>query len=135
MRRTRGITMIEVTAAIALVSVLALLVAQLLRSMAVQQRHLEQHLVARQLAANLLEAELSRPFADLELGVSSIDVPPAVERLLPRASVSLHVAMHAEEKSPGKRLAVAVDWGEADSPTAGRVQLAAWKFPLARETP
>jgi prepilin-type N-terminal cleavage/methylation domain-containing protein len=133
MRHPRGITLIEVTAAIAVVSILALLVTQLLQSMAVQQRNLERQMAARLWIANLLDRELAAPFAEVEPGESAIEVEAAVERLLPGALAAMNVEEVIAADLPAKRITVMLTWGDANAPSAGQAKLVGWKYPSAQE--
>lgn len=133
MRRTRGISMIEVTAAIAVVSILALLVTQLLQSMAVQQRQLERQMAARLWIANLLDQHLATSFAKVEPGESAMEVETAVERLLPGAEATINVEEVIAADLPAKRITVMLTWGESNTPSAGQATLVGWKFSLAQE--
>ncbi|HTN75365.1 MAG TPA: hypothetical protein VL096_08965 [Pirellulaceae bacterium] len=134
MRPRRGSLLIEASVSIAVLAGAGVLLTQFLQAVAAQQRQLEQQSLAQQTAANLLEAELHRPVAEL-VSKPELAIAPEVQSVLWEGHAELVVMDQpaAVEQPAGKQLRVTVSWG----PTAQResVHLVGWRFPVTGETP
>jgi len=129
MQPRRGYLLIDALAAIALLAAGALLLANLLSAIALQKRELEQRTAATQLAANLLEQELTKPWSDVK-SEPQIKLGEDLARLLPNGEAAIAVdATPAEKDVPeGKQVVVSVTWGKKNAVSARSVRLAGWKF-------
>jgi hypothetical protein len=127
----RGVSLIEITAALVVVSLSAVLLTQLLVAAALQQRRAEQRAIAHQSAANLLEELLARPWEELmPNGATNLPLDAQAAELLPKALCTATIVAHASDGSGpvGKSVLVSVSWQDTEAGLGESVRLAGWRF-------
>jgi len=125
----RGITLLEVSVATALLAILLGTTTQFLRVLSTQQRAGERRLVAMQAVQAVAEL-ISNMRAD-ELTADAarqVAVPADAEPYLPGARLDIDVA---DESLPvaAKRVSIALFWNGPSGQQAGKVVLTTWVFP------
>src|SRR5687767_7479141 len=109
-KKRLGFTLMEATAALAIVAILAVIVVQcVVWSMRERARFAARH-AALEVAANVLEAARAEPFdrLDKEWAESHV-VSPEMDSLLPKGAIN--VTIEPEKSAPGtKRVTVEVQW-------------------------
>jgi prepilin-type N-terminal cleavage/methylation domain-containing protein len=108
--RRPGMTLVEVTVALAITGIVAVIVAQCLVWSMGEQKRLASRQAALELAANILEAAAAEPWEHLdESWANAQKVPAAMEALLPDGKVVATV--EPVPASPfSKRVTVTVRW-------------------------
>lgn len=122
----RGLGLIEIAAALVLLSALATLVVQIVAWSAAEHRSTQRREIAIAEAANAMErlaasdAQSLKPHATTEIPLS-----PTAEAMLPRGKLTSEIA-EAKDSPDDKRIVVEVNWlnqaGEPESP----VRLVTW---------
>lgn len=132
MRRRRGSLLIELSATIVVLATASTLLVSYLQAVAAQKRQLEQYTVAHQAAANLLERELERPYAELA-NQPSLELWPEAQALLFEVRAESAVTdIAAQDGQPaGKQVAITVSWGKEPGHAA---RLIGWRFSSAEDT-
>ncbi len=123
-----GVALIEITLALSLSIVLALLVVQLLATTALQRRVLDRRVIALQQVANLLEEVALCSYEIVTLAqLEKIGLAPDAQHLLPQASV--HWALtETSDTVAAKRVTVTLTWVGAGNRHERPVRLTAWRY-------
>lgn len=125
----RGITIVELVAALVLLGVAYSLTVSMLASVALQRRSAEQQQVALQHAANLLERTAARSWADLPTGRLSTPDPPAnLTAVLPELDQRVEVTETKQDEN-AKRVTVTLSWRNRAGQIVAPVQLTTWIYP------
>jgi Tfp pilus assembly protein PilE len=134
MRRSkRGITIVEVTAAAAMLAVLLASSAQVMRSLATQQEAAARRAMALQTVEAVLEEFANRPWGELTpTAAGDVTLPEVAKMHLPGASVEATVA-DVTDPVAAKRLAVEVEWNSPNGQPARPVRLTTWVYSDAPE--
>lgn len=129
-RRRRGITVIELAAAVLLLGVAMSVTAQLLGAIAYERRAVGRREVAAREVANLMEHLTARPWERLTPdAVKEVRLSEPTANVLPGAELTVTVdEAAAAPEVPGKRVAIRLRWhnraGEFDAP----VRLTTWVY-------
>lgn len=128
-RRRRGITVIELAAAVLLLGVAMSVTAQLLGAIAYERRAVGRREVAAREVGNLMEHLTARPWDRLTPdAVKEVRLSEPTANALPGAELAVTVDEAAAADVPGKRVAIRLRWhnraGEFDAP----VRLTTWVY-------
>lgn len=122
--RRRGLNMLEVMIAMAVLSALGSLASQFLVTLTGQRRAADERLWARQTAANVLERFTARPYQAITQDAAA-DVLPSDP---PPFAAQLNVTVEPIEGEPaGKQVTVVVDWPDGEM-RQRPVRLVTWVF-------
>lgn len=124
----RGITIVEVTAAAAMLAVLLATSAQVMRSLATRQEAAARRAMALQTVEAVLEEFSNRPWDELTAAsAGQVTLPEVAKTHLPGASV---VATVADVTDPvaAKRLAIELQWNSLHGQPARPVRLTTWVY-------
>lgn len=124
----RGVLLLEVLAAAALIAVLATLCLQLFGSSLAQRRALRYRQLAMQEAANALERVATRSWEELtpaRLPKESLSAEAA--KILPQGHLNVEV-LPADGPPEGRQLLVSVDWRDGPGQEPLVVRLTAWRY-------
>ena len=131
----RGMTLVEISAAVAILAVLLGSTVQVMRVLGLQQRAAVRHTVALETAQALVEELANTPWDELTPAAAErLVVPNVVQDYLPGAKL---VARITEEATPvaAKRLTVELTWTAPNGQPAAPVRLTAWSYRDATLTP
>ena len=122
----RGMTMIEIAAAVAMLGVLLASSAQVMRSLANQQRAAARRVMALQTVQAIAEELANMPWDQLTQGTADKLTIPAVAKLyLPGAALAATVA-DAEAPVKSKRLSVELRWRTPTGQPSAPLRLTTW---------
>jgi hypothetical protein len=125
-KRRTGISLIEVTAALLILSVAVVSVAQLVALAEVQRRDASRRQLASSEAGNALEHLAARRWDELDAErLKEFSLSPRARQALPGARLT--VAVEPASAGEAKRIIVEVVWTTRFEQTE-RVRLVAWKF-------
>jgi Tfp pilus assembly protein PilV len=131
----RGVTMIEVTAAAAMLAVLLASSVQVMRALSIQQKAAARRTMALQTVQALAEDLANTPWDQLTPETAGkLTVPDVVNLYLPGAAFSASVA-EQEQPLASKRLSVELRWRGPSGQPAGPLRLTTWVFPDAVPAP
>jgi type II secretory pathway pseudopilin PulG len=129
MDRRRGITLVEVVASAALLTVLLAVLAHVLVIVAMQRRSGNRRLLAVEEVANVMERIALRQYDELQA-----DQPPEIPlsdealRSLPGAALTIDVSPEGTQPPLGKRVTVQLTWENRSGQTNRPVRLSAWRY-------
>lgn len=127
-RHRAGVTLMELTAAAAMLGMLLASSVQVLRTFSHQQRAADRQGVALQTVQNLMEELTNRRWDELTPGdVTGLRVPDAVASYLPGAEI-MATATDEPEPVESRRITIALTWDTPSGQRGGPVQLTAWAF-------
>jgi Tfp pilus assembly protein PilE len=133
----RGITIVEITAAAAMLAVLLATSAQVMRSLATRQEAAARRAMALQTVEAVLEEFSNRPWDELTPATAGqVTLPEVATMHLPGASVAATVA-DVTDPVAAKRLAIELQWNSPTGQPARPVQLTTWVYadaPSASDT-
>jgi hypothetical protein len=118
----------EVGVSLIVLAVAMIVVAQMLAAVATQRRVADQHALAQQEAANLMERLFAVPWAGLAQDTASrLSLSEQCQQRLP--GVSLRITVAPSEGPPaGMKVAVEIGWRGRHGENAGPVRLTAWRY-------
>ena len=125
----RGLSLLEVTVAAAMLAVLLTTSGRLVRVLINHQRAVERQAVALQAAQAVLEQATNTAWDELTAeSARQMEIPAAIAPVLPGAKLVVAVA---EDEDPivAKRVSVELSWNGAAGKSAGPVRLTAWVYP------
>jgi prepilin-type N-terminal cleavage/methylation domain-containing protein len=131
-----GMTVLEVTIALAVLAMGLVLTAEVLTACARQRLAVDQQLLAQFEASNVLEHVASLRYEEVTSdAVQSIQPSSQLLAALPEAKVSVAVnesdgSNPSDADLPHKHIAVEVSWPTSDG-LLQKVRLTAWKYPAA----
>lgn len=131
----RGVTLIEITAAAAMLAVLLASSVQVMRALATQQLAAARRVMALQTVQALTEELANVPWDKLTPDAADkLTVPDVVNLYLPAAALSATVA---EEQEPvaAKRLSVELRWHAPNGQPTAPLRLTTWVYPEDVLTP
>jgi len=128
LRRSRGYSLMEVTAAASLLAVVMLIAVPSLRWVAAGRRDAADRQLATQEIANVLERVTARPWSDLTPdAVASEELSAEARARLP--AFELHVAVTTiSDKPRAKRVTVELRWNDTAGRPMAPVRLSAWRY-------
>lgn len=130
-----GMTLIEITAAAAMLAVLLASSVQVMRALATQQLAAARRVMALQTVQALTEELANVPWDKLTPDAANqLTVPDVVNLYLPAAALSATVA---EEQEPvaAKRLSVELRWHAPNGQSTAPLRLTTWVYPEDVLTP
>lgn len=127
----RGISIVELLTASVVAGALVVLVTQMLLAAALQHQAAQRRLLAMNELANVAERVAAMKYDDInDEQLSAIELTAPLTAALPEAKLTFD--LHPEADPPaGKRIAMAIVWGEADGGAGQSLRLTTWRF--ARE--
>ena len=129
--RRRGVTIIEVTVAAAMLGVLLASSAQVMRSLAAQQAAAARRATALQLLQAVMEEFANQPWDELTPEFASqVALPDVANSLLPGATVKATVTGDSNPIA-AKRLAVELRWNSPNGQPASPLRLTTWVYAAA----
>ncbi|PHR99745.1 MAG: hypothetical protein COA78_24605 [Blastopirellula sp.] len=121
----KGFTITEVMAAMALMGVMTIVIAQIMTLSNVSKRLIQQRVLAQQELSNLAQQVTITPYTDLnQQWAAQQTMGEDSTTALHGARLSINVQTIESPKS-GKRIELKIDWPQK---TRGSYQLACWKF-------
>ena len=131
----RGISMLELLCAAAVISVLIAFVFDLLMTTARQHQASDKRALATHELSNIAEriAMLSYEQTTQDR-LDSLEVSPTVKAILPDAALQFDISEEAGDL-PAKRIDVALAWGGETQAPARPLRLVIWKYQTAEATP
>lgn len=135
MPKKRGSLLIELSASLALLGIAALMLVKMFSTIAVQKRLLQQQTHASQTAANLLERELARPFAQIAASkdIAVITGEPSLQNNA-QASLAVQPIPATATTPAAKRLTITIAWTSPHG-IAESLQQTAWRYETQEGTP
>lgn len=133
--RSRGITLIEVTAAIVLLATMVGICVQMLAALALQQRVAERRTWAIETATNLMERYAARDWNDVTPETAAtLSLEPETSGVLADAKLAVEVI---EEQTPvaAKQVRLNLSWDEPQADRSPTVRLSSWVFQQGRPSP
>lgn len=128
-------TITESLVALALLGAAAALMAQTLGGVAQQRRAADQHSLAMQEAANVMEQLFAVPYAELTPErAAGLSLSELARHQLPGARLEVAVASVAEEPA-AKEVRVALRWHDRSGQYGAPLQLTAWRHQTKRSGP
>jgi prepilin-type N-terminal cleavage/methylation domain-containing protein len=125
----RGMTVIEIVAAAAILAVLLASVVQAFRVFDTHRRVAERRAVALETTQSLLEQLSNTPWDGLTPAIAEkLAIPAAVKSFLPGANVAASVA-DVSEPVVAKRVSVELKWNAPSGAEARPVRLTSWVYP------
>jgi type II secretory pathway pseudopilin PulG len=123
-----GMTLIEITAAAAMLAVLLASSVQVMRALATQQLSAARRMMALQTVQSLTEELANAPWDELTPDAADkLTVPDVVNLYLPSAALSADVV---EEQQPAaKRLSVELRWQAPNGQPSAPLRLTTWVYP------
>jgi prepilin-type N-terminal cleavage/methylation domain-containing protein len=128
MIRRHGFTLIELTAAAAMLALLLTMSAQMLRLLSVHQRASEQRAIALQAAQAITEEIGNLPWDQLTTEAANhVKVPAQLDSHLPGSKLTLAVV---EESEPiaSKRINLELVWNGTNGQMVAPVRLTSWAY-------
>ena len=123
----RGIGVMELVVAGALLGTLLVVCLQLLTATAAQRRVAEQRQLAVLEVGNAMERLASRPWAELKPEMAAPQLSPSVRDRLPGAELKVEVTTPSAE--PGtKRIVVSLRWQDRAGQFVSPVKIATWRW-------
>lgn len=139
-RPRRGFTLLECTAAIAILGAALVVTLQLQLAVAAQRRSAEQRQLAGWEVANLMERLSAEPYDRLTSDLTArYTLSPIVAERLRGAQLSIEVTAStpstetAAASLPAKRVQVALTWHDRQGEPTAPVKLTAWRYPPAEQ--
>ncbi|MGO8691357.1 MAG: prepilin-type N-terminal cleavage/methylation domain-containing protein [Thermoguttaceae bacterium] len=127
----RGMSLLELITAAALLAVLLTAGLQMSGAAAAQRRAIRQRQAASLELANILERLASRPWSELTPQQAGQErLSPAVAALLPRAELHVEVAP-APGQPEARRITASLRWQGPNGMPLPPVSLSAWRYRLA----
>jgi len=124
----RGVTLIELTIAVAIFAVLLTTTMKMIMAASNQVRANERRHIALQAAQAISEQIENIPWEQISTDAASqFPLPEAAVSHLPGAK--LNVAVNDEKDPLAKRIAVEITWNGRSAERAGPVRLTSWAFP------
>lgn len=128
-RQHRGLTIIEVTAAAAMLAVLLACSVQVMRALANQQRAAARRVMALQTVQAITEELANTPWDQLTPeAAGKLTIPEAAKLHLPGAALSATVAAD-DEPIESKRLSVELRWQTPNGQPSAPLRLTTWVYP------
>lgn len=129
----RATTLLEITAAGAILGVLLIVCAQMLSRTAVQQQAISNRRAALQMVSNAMERVYALPWDDLDATNTKTIARTVVEQGMLRGG-RLDVTVDEPETTPASRRIIAtVIWSEGSDEVERKQQLTAWRYAPALE--
>ena len=129
MNRRRGISLIELIAAAALLTVLLLVLAHVLALVSVQRRASDRRMLAVEEVANVMEQIAVREYEELLVDQPfEIPLSDAAQKSLPDAQLTIEISPTEMQPPTGKRITVELVWQNRAGQTNGPVRLTAWRY-------
>jgi prepilin-type N-terminal cleavage/methylation domain-containing protein len=143
MEHRRGFSIVETTAAIAILSVAVVATAQVLAVCSRQRLVSEQWLAAELETANIQERIAAVPYEQITLPkLQSWELSAQARSILPNGKLQIAITDSPPDEPNSKRVRVAISWAQfaSENPAdpQGEVptlhaELTAWRFPAAAE--
>jgi prepilin-type N-terminal cleavage/methylation domain-containing protein len=124
--RRRGMTLIELVVAAALLATVLVVCLQLLAATALQRRAANQRQLALQEVENTIERLTAKPWNELT-PQTTVQLPAAVRSRLPGAELKVEVATAPAEPS-AKRIAVSLRWKDHSGQFTKPVAIVTWRW-------
>ncbi len=125
----RGLTIIEVAAAAAMLAVLLASSVQVMRALANQQIAAARRVMALQTVQSLTEELANTPWDQLTPeSAGKLTIPDAAKRYLPGVALSANVAAD-DEPVESKRLSVELRWRTPSGQQSAPLHLTTWVYP------
>jgi len=129
-RPARGISLVELMAAAALLAVLLVATVRILSAMAVQQRAIDHRHAAIQMADNAMERAFATPYSQLTPGeADTIATTVVSQEMLRSAELDVTFGPDADEEH-ATRIDIAVRWHEGADGVERTHRLTAWRYRL-----
>lgn len=133
MARRAAFTMIELSAAVAVLAALLAVAVQVLGWVGRARRELERREIALQEVGNVMERVAGHPWNQrTDAALRAIELSPEARAALPQGRLAVHVRDGGIVRQ--KRVIVEVDWAAGTQPVAP-VRLVAWFSPPRGEAP
>ncbi len=129
MDRPRGITLVEVVASAALLTILLAVLAHVLTIVAMQRRSGNRRLLAVEEVANVMERIALRQYDELqEEQPPKVPLSDEAQRSLPGAALTIEVSPEGTRPPLGRRVTVQLTWENRSGQTNRPVRLSAWRY-------
>ncbi len=130
MNKRRGMTLIELAVAAALLGTLLTVSLKMLAASADLRRVTDQRQAASLAMGNLLERLSARPWNELTPELATKEkLPPEAARQLPDAELKIEItAQTSEAELPAKRIAVSLRWRGPGGQMVAPVKLVTWRY-------
>jgi prepilin-type N-terminal cleavage/methylation domain-containing protein len=125
--RRRGMTLLELVAAAALLGTILVVCLQLLAATAVQRRVIDQRQFALAEVENTMERLAARPWNELKVQTVAGQLSPAARGRLPAAEMKVEVTTSSAEPL-AKRVAVSLRWHDRSGQFTKPVTLVTWRW-------
>jgi prepilin-type N-terminal cleavage/methylation domain-containing protein len=128
MKNRRGFNLMEMLAAVVVLTALLVVLAQFLGAVAQQRRVAARRLLAVEEAANAMEQAAALAYAELTPArMQTIQLSQQAQQSLPQAKLTVVVT---DEPGPpaGKRIVVELSWQNRAGQTGKPVRLTAWRY-------
>ena len=130
MTTRRGMMMIELAVAGALLGTLLVVCLQLLSAAAAQRRAADQRQCALVELGNVMERLAARPWAELTTtAVAQERLSPSADRQLPGAELKIEVFTLADEPN-AKRITAALRWQDRSGQLGIPLTISTWKYKI-----
>lgn len=128
--RRRGFTMIELAAAMLVVSVLMLVAMQMLAGLSAEKRMLECWQIAQLELGNQMELFTAAGWDGVtQEAAKKLTLSETAQRRLPAAKLLVEVAVTID-KQAGRRISMRLDWRDRSGQRVRPVRLAAWIYQM-----
>ena len=136
MRTRRGVTIIELVAAMVLLAALLSSMSLAISRIVVQRHRLNQRNWANQATANVMEQLDSLPYSQLtESELGALALPANTDDVLPSASLRCMLEDQPHTMVPGKRIRVVLQWKDRVNAPPNELQLVTWRYSVDRTQP
>ena len=123
----RGMTLMELVVAAALLGTILIICLQLLAATAQHRRHVNQRQLALTEVENTMERLAARPWNELTPQTAAGQLSPAVRTRLPGADLKVEVTTSSAEPS-AKRIAVTLRWQDHSGQFVKPVTIVTWRW-------
>jgi prepilin-type N-terminal cleavage/methylation domain-containing protein len=125
--RRRGMTLVELMVAAALLGAIMVVCLQLLAATAQQRRHADQRRLALLEVENAMERLAARPWNELTPQTAAAQLSPSIRGRLPGAELKAEVTASAAEPL-AKRIAVTLRWRDGSGQFTKPVTIVTWRW-------
>lgn len=133
MTRRAAFTITECLVALVLLGAAAALLTQLVAAVGVQRRVAEQHSLALQETANLMERLFALPYAELTTQrAAELQLSEAARQRLPDARLAIAVSAAAGQPA-GKEIRISLRWLDRSGRHTAPLELTAWRHDMRRD--
>jgi len=133
--KRRAISIVEMVAGMAIMTVTIVLVAQVYVLVQRAARVVERRQVATVAAANVLERVAGTPWNQLDQSlVTDWELAPDAQSLLPNGALTIRIK-ESQDGLASKRIEVGVSWSEALGTQPGCVCLVMWRYDTKETRP